>query len=156
MEIYLADISPGILGIIIWSLISYFINKSKNKKKNLDKNDYLENNNPVTKDSNSFHFDSILDPQNSFSFDDLYDEKIIESELLEDENVHEDPIQDINVITNSDSIIIDENQGSRNIEPINKTCIKTTYLDQLKSSKSLKNSFIVKEILDKPISIRND
>ena len=56
----------------------------------------------------------------------------------------------------SDDLMIDEIQQKSQIEISNKTYVKATYLDQLKSRKSLKNSFILKEILDKPISLRND
>ena len=146
MEFYFADISPGVIGIIIWSLVSYFINKSKNKKNKLEDNKHLEDN-----DSTNFQFDSIIDPQNSFSFNDLTDNELIENEILS-----KDSIQDPDTTTNSHDLMIDEIQQKSQIEISNKTYVKATYLDQLKSRKSLKNSFILKEILDKPISLRND
>ena len=50
----------------------------------------------------------------------------------------------------------DKIQDKPQLETSKKIKIKTTYLNQLKSRKSLKNSFILKEILDKPVSLRND
>ena len=146
MEFYFADISPGVIGIIIWSLVSYFINKSKNKKNKLEDNKHLEDN-----DSTNFQFDSIIDPQNSFSFNDLTD-----NELIEDEILFEDSTQGPDTPANSHDLMIDEIQQKSQIEISNKTYVKATFLDQLKSRKSLKNSFILKEILDKPVSLRND
>ena len=145
MEFHFADISPGVIGIIIWSLVSYFINKSKNKKNKLEDNKHLEDN-----DSTNFQFDSIIDPQNSFSFNDLTD-----NELIEDEILFEDSTQGPDTPANSHDLMIDEIQQKSQIEISNKTYVKATYLDQLKSRKSLKNSFILKEILDKPVSLRN-
>ena len=150
MEFYFADISPGVIGIIIWSLVSYFINKSKNKKNKLEDNKHLEDN-----DSTNFQFDSIIDPQNSFSFNDLTDNELIENEFIEDEVLFEDSTQGPDTLANSHDLMIDEIQEKSQIEISNKTYVKATYLDQLNSRKSLKNSFILKEILDNPVSLRN-
>ena len=54
------DINPGILGLIIWGLISYFTNRKKNN--NGDKGNLRED--------HLFSLDSfrcILDPQNKIS-----------------------------------------------------------------------------------------
>ena len=79
-----ADLSPGVLGIIIWSLVSYFINKSKNKNNKeeapfIDKNDSSQN--------TGFQFDSILDPQNSQSILNFDSNEV---PLVQDEPVFDD------------------------------------------------------------------
>jgi len=163
VNINFADLSPGVLGIIIWSLVSYFINKSKNKNNKEKESPFIEKDD--SSQNSSFQFDSILDPQNSqniLNFDDstedfpvenelaLYDfDKNVEIEaipLVQSENIDEEEIKTQEVSN------IKSNELGLSISTRNRCGILT----QLSSKKNLMNSFIIKEILDKPLSLRND
>ena len=151
IEFYFADISPGILGIIFWGLITYFVNQSKKKKNEINNSENTENNISESNDEKNYQFDSILDPQNLFYFDNSTKEK-----LVEDETILEDTVQDID-IPNEPNVVIDvKTEKTTKVKPSNKKYQNTTFINQLASRKSLKNSFIIKEILDKPLSLRND
>ena len=149
IEFYLADISPGILGLIIWGLISYFINQSKKNKNEINNSENTENNISDSNDEKNYQFN--LDPLDSFYFDNSTKEK-----LVEDETILEDTVQDID-IPNEPNVVIDvKTEKTTKVKSSNKKYQNDTFINQLSSRKSLKNSFIIKEILDKPLSLRND
>ena len=161
MNINFSDLSPGVIGIIIWSLVSYFINKSKNKNNKeeapfIDKNDSSQN--------TGFQFDSILDPQNSQSILNFDSNKV---PLVQDEPVFDDFDKDVEI--EHISVAQSENINEEEIEKEEVSNLQSNdtglsismrsrsgILTQLSSKKNLMNSFIIKEILDKPLSLRND
>ena len=131
------DFNPGILGLIIWGIISYLFRKKKVKNKSSDEA-------LMQSESSNLEY-----------FDNLFEDK----EIIGDENspiIMDESFQSIDVpleIEKENSDIIQSSDRLLDLEKNNES--KIELLMMLKDKNSLKSAFIMKEILDKPESIKN-
>ena len=140
MNLSYYDIHPGILGLIIWGLISYFT-RGKKKQKNLR----TENTPPTEESFDLDYFKDILEPQENI---------VLAPSIPIDES-----FQDIDApLENKDVGISEKKQKAvRNVvKDLQKNKKpKIELFTMLKHKNSLKSAFIMKEILDKPLCLRN-
>ena len=143
------DINPGLIGIIIWGIISFLLSRQKKKNKSSNQQNVTEGDLIIDKEFQFEQLRGVLDPQPPFNFQ--YDEEFIEY----DENIKLSNEQD-----NIELDIQNEENQPTQISPEppklvdNKINIQLSLF--LKSSSSLKIAFLLKEILDKPIALRNN
>ena len=143
------DISPGIIGIIIWVIISFLFKKRKKKKNPPNDQIVTEGDVIIDKELQFEQLSGVLDPQAPFNFH--YDEDFIE---------YDEDIKLSNEMNNNQLDIQNEEDQPTQISPEppqlvdNKINIQLSLF--LKSSSNLKIAFLLKEILDKPIALRNN
>ena len=131
------DFNPGILGLIIWGIISYLFRKKKVKNKSSDEA-------LMQSESSNLEY-----------FDNLFEDK----ENIGDENspiIMDESFQSIDIpleIEKENSDIIQSSDRLLDLEKNNES--KIELLMMLKDKNSLKSAFIMKEILDKPVSLKN-
>ena len=141
MELSSYDFSPGILGLIIWAIISYLF-----RKKKIDNNQKSEEQNSLKQEAlNLEHFENILEPQD-----------IRSSEIFPLPN---DNFQEIDIPLEINEVKIHDKKLEVD-KPLIKDFKKEkqseiTLLIMLKNKNSLKSAFIMKEILNQPLSLRN-
>ena len=140
MNLSYFDIHPGILGLIIWGLISYFM-RGKKKQKNLK----TENTPPKEESFDLDHFKNILEPQQNI---------VLAPSIPIDES-----FQDIDApLENKDNDISEKKQEAVGYvvkDSQKKEKPKIELFTMLKDKNSLKSAFIRKEILDKPLCLRS-
>ena len=141
MDLSYYDFNPGILGLIIWGIISYLFRKKKIQNQSEPEGVLVKE-----KLSDSDYFENIIEPQES-SIDE-YPSILIDGSF---ENVNI-PIEMYEEEISKEELKVDE-------PPIidSKKRIKSEIelLSMLKDKDSLKSAFIMKEILDKPVSLRS-
>jgi len=132
------DFSPGILGLIIWGIISYLSRKKKIQNKSEPEEILAQE-----ESSNFGYFKNIIEPQ-----EDVIDEDL---SILMDES-----FKDISIPLEIDAEEIPK-QIDRPLIVDSKKRMKTKVgLPVIFEDKnSLKSAFIMKEILDKPLSLRS-
>ena len=140
MDLSYYDFNPGVLGLIIWGLISYF--SRKKKKKDKSKREQI----PIKEES----------------YDLDYFDKILESEEIVNSTAStsiDESFQDVDLPLEIKEVTIPEKKLQleepliRNFKKKKQTNIE--FLMMLKDKNSLKSAFIMKEILDQPLSLRN-
>ena len=140
MNLSYYDINPGILGLIIWGLISYFM---RGKKK--QKNQKTENILPKEESFDLDYFKNILEPQQNI---------VLDPPIPIDES-----FQDIDAPLEIKDVEISEKKQKAVrylVEDLQKKKkSKIELFTMLKHKNSLKSAFIMKEILDKPLCLRN-
>ena len=142
MDLAYFDINPGILGLIIWGLISYFTNRKKNN--NADKGN--------SREEHLFGLDSfrgILDPQNKIDFSKSNIDEINFEDLEENketDNLLDIPLETEDIDYNHYNIDRDKDAIRRN----------NKLLKIFRNKNSLRSAFIIKEIIDKPVSLKNN
>ena len=67
MFLHYYDISPGLIGIIIWGIISFLSGKGKRKRK-FPKSVVLDSQNQIDNNISINQFNGVLDPQPPFNF----------------------------------------------------------------------------------------
>ena len=154
MFLHYYDISPGLIGIIIWGIISYLSRKGK-KKKNSSRINIPNSDTVIDENFKINQFKEILAPQTPIDF------------YSEDNNINEDiddiifpkeeiPSESINDLRTNQLDIqvesLDLREGSKLLAD-NKMNIRFSYL--LKTPGDLQTAFILKEILDQPLALRN-
>ena len=143
------DISPGLIGLIIWGIISFLLSKQK-KKKNSPNDEVVTGGDVIIDKELEFkQFSGVLDPQPPFNFH--YDDDFIEYD--EDIKLSNEPDNNQLDIQNEED---QPTQISLEPPPLidNKIDIQLSLF--LKSSSNLKIAFLLKEILDKPMALRNN
>ena len=161
MNLSYYDFSPGILGLIIWGIISYLLRKKKIKNKPILEREQVQ----IKEESHDLdYFKNILEPQKMVDFS--------PSILINESTENIEPQED--VIDEDLSILMDESFKDISIpleidaEEIPKQIDRPLIVDSKKRMKtkvglpvifedknSLKSAFIMKEILDKPLSLRS-
>ena len=140
MDLSYYDFNPGVLGLIIWGLISYF--SRKKKKKDKSKREQI----PIKEESYDLdYFENILEPEgivNSAS-------SISINESFQDVDV---PLE-IKEVTTPEKKLQSEEPLIKNFN--NKKQANIEFLIMIKHKNSSKSAFIMKEILDQPLSLRN-
>ena len=140
MDLSYYDINPGILGLIIWGLISYFM---RGKKK--QKNQKTENILPKEESFDLDYFKNILEPQQNI---------VLAPPIPIDES-----FQDIDAPLEIKDVDISEKKQKALrylVEDLQKKKkSKIELFTMLKDKNSLKSAFIMKEILDKPLGLRS-
>ena len=140
MDLSYYDFNPGILGLVIWGLISYFSRKKKKKNKSKP--------------------EQISIKEESYDLD--YFDKILESEEIVNSTAStsiDESFQDVDLPLEIKEVTIPEKKLQLE-EPLIKNFKKKKqtnieFLMMLKDKNSLKSAFIMKEILDQPLSLRN-
>ena len=140
MDLSYYDFNPGVLGLIIWGLISYFSRKKKKKDKSKP--------------------EQIPIKEESYDLD--YFDKILESEEIVNSTAStsiDESFQDVDLPLEIKEVTIPEKKLQLE-EPLIKNFKKKKqtnieFLMMLKDKNSLKSAFIMKEILDQPLSLRN-
>jgi hypothetical protein len=145
MFLHYYDISPGLIGIIIWGIISFLSGKGKRKRK-FPKSVVPDSQNQIDNNISINQFNGVLDPQPPFNF------------INNNENIDNDLDKIIpkeGIVLESDANIgwphIDKDSHSPN--PKRKDSISLSFL---KGLGNLQKGFILKEILDKPIALRDN
>ena len=140
MDLSYYDFNPGILGLVIWGLISYF--SRKKKKKDKPKPEQI----PIKEESYDLdYFDKILEAEEivnsatSTSIDESFQDVDLPLEIKE--------------VTIPEKKLQLEEPLIKNFKKKKQTNIE--FLMMLKDKNSLKSAFIMKEILDQPLSLRN-
>ena len=141
MNLSYYDFNPGILGLVIWGIISYLFRKKKVQNKSK-----LEEGLIKEESSNLDYFENIIEPQNisidedlSILMDSSFENMNVPAEMRTEEiSKKELPIDK--------PLIIDSKKRIKS---------EIKLLSMLKDKDSLKSAFIMKEILDKPLSLRN-
>ena len=141
MNLSYYDFNPGILGLAIWGIISYLFRKKKIQNKSK-----LEEVLVKEESSNLDYFENIIEPQDisinedlSILMDSSFENMNVPSEMQTEEiSKKELPIDK--------PLIIDSKKRIKS---------EIKLLSMLKDEESLKSAFIMKEILDKPLSLRN-
>ena len=138
MNLSYYDFSPGILGLIIWGIISYLSRKKKIQNKSEPEEILAQE-----ESSNFGYFKNIIEPQ-----EDVIDEDL---SILMDES-----FKDISIPLEIGAEEIPK-QIDRPLIVDSKKRMKTKVgLPVIFEDKnSLKAAFIMKEILDKPLSLRS-
>ena len=141
MNLSYYDFNPGILGLVIWGIISYLFRKKKVQNKSK-----LEEGLIKEESSNLDYFENIIEPQDisidedlSIVMDSSFENMSVPAEMRTEEiSKKELPIDK--------PLIIDSKKRIKS---------EIKLLSMLKDKDSLKSAFIMKEILDKPLSLRN-
>ena len=141
MNLSYYDFNPGILGLVIWGIISYLFRKKKVQNKSK-----LEEGLIKEESSNLDYFENIIEPQDisidkdlSILMDSSFENMSVPAEMRTEEiSKKELPIDK--------PLIIDSKKRIKS---------EIKLLSMLKDKNSLKSAFIMKEILDKPLSLRN-
>ena len=142
------DINPGLIGIIILGIISFLLKKQKRKENHSDDQIVAKEGVILDKEPQFEQLGVIFDSQPPFNFH--YDEDFIEND---------EDIKLSNELGNNQLDIPNEKDQSTQISPNppqlvdNKINIQLSLL--LKGSSNLKIAFLLKEILDKPIALRD-
>ena len=140
MNLSYFDIHPGILGLIVWGLISYFM-RGKKKQKNLR----TENIPPKEESFDLNYFKNILEPQENL----VLAPSIPIDESFQDIDAPID-VKDVNVPKKKKETVSYVVEDLKNKK---KSTIKLFTI--IKDKNSLKSAFIMKEILDKPLCLRS-
>ena len=144
MKLSYYDFNPGIIGLLIWGLISYFSRKKKRKNKP------ISDKAPAKEEAfNLDYFKNILQPQEIIASD----PSISIDEIVEEIEVPED-ISDSSIPI--DKIIEDIEVTKEHQESVDPKKSKIGLLALLESKGSLRSAIIMKEILDQPVSLRNN
>ena len=135
------NFNPGILGLIIWGIISYLFRKKKIQNKSGSEEILVKE-----ESSDLGYFENIIEPQEPLIDEDL---SILMDDGFEDVSIpiemqtEEIPKEELQI--NSPQIIDHKKRIKSEIK----------LLSMLKDKNSLKSAFIMKEILDKPLSLRS-
>ena len=144
MFLHYYDISPGLIGIIIWGIISFLSGKGK-RKKIFPKSDSLDLENNIDNSISSNQFNGLLDPQPPFNFINDYDNIGNDfDEIIPDEDIGFEPVPSRELFSPDNSSHLSNRKRK-----------DSSVLSFLNASNNLQRGFILKEILDKPIALRD-
>mgnify|MGYP001227342999 CR=1 FL=1 len=141
MNLSYYDFSPGILGLIIWGIISYLSRKKKIQNKSEPEEILAQE-----ESSNFGYFKNIIEPQEDVIDEDLsilMDESFKDISIpleIEEEEIPKEKLQI------DRPLIVDSKKRMKT-----KVGLPVIFEDK----NSLKSAFIMKEILDKPLSLRS-
>ena len=141
MNLSYYDFSPGILGLIIWGIISYLSRKKKIQNKSEPEEILAQE-----ESSNFGYFKNIIEPQEDVIDEDLsilMDESFKDISIpleIEEEEIPKEKLQI------DRPLIVDSKKRIKS-----KIGLSVMFEDK----NSLKSAFIMKEILDKPLSLRS-
>ena len=141
MNLSYYDFNPGILGLVIWGIISYLFRKKKVQNKSK-----LEEGLIKEESSNLDYFENIIEPQDISIDEDLsilMDSSFENMSVPVEMRTEEIPKKELPI---DKPLIIDSKKRIKS---------EIKLLSMLKDKDSLRSAFIMKEILDKPLSLRN-
>ena len=134
------DFNPGVLGIILWGIISYLFRKKKIPN-NVQAENILEDNSSSLDYSDEIFYDQNLLDDSMLSVNQALD--YIEPNL---------EFEDSQTKTSIDKDKKIHEASDYNYNPKSHFSLS----EMLRDSNNLKSAFIVKEILDKPLSLRRN
>ena len=135
----MSDFNPGILGIILWGIISFLFRK---KKISNDPSVDIETNIELPE---SEHFDNIF-----YNEDILIDDEIF-NESQKSEEFNDNLIPEYNDISISNEV---DEEIAKSLDIKYCTSPKLNLLTTLRDTNSLKLAFVLKEVLDRPLALR--
>ena len=141
--IFVAELNPGLIMLIIWGIISWLIKK---QKKSIIKQDRPQKG-TIRRTGISELFQKLED------FD-LFEAKIKESELEEDELLDYEIIEEKTPAIESDSFKLESEPLTDIVSSIVPLAGKNPTLKIKFNKHSVRQGIIMREILDKPLSLR--